>query len=130
MGLIIPARPFESGSRNHFEISMGKSAYKKSKKARLKQEAALRAEKERKKLFPFVVTVKQGCGCCESTMRFKSEASFLEKWQALSLTCMGEITDDTGERFTSLDTFYGYVEGDENGRSLEYLVGQLTRGKY
>lgn len=106
---------------------MAKSLYKKSKAARLKQEKRLKDMKRRNREFPFTVTIRQACGCCESILRFRSEAAFLDKWRNMPLTCSGSIEDDAGRTHTSLDTFYGYVEGDKNGRSLDYLLEQLTK---
>lgn len=105
---------------------MVKSSYKKSKAAREKIRKREEAERKRWRKYPYAVTLRQSCGCCESTLRFKSRESFLAQWNQMQLTSMGEITDDSGARFTNLDTFYGYVEGEENNRGFEYLVKRLS----
>ncbi len=106
---------------------MSKSLFKKSKKQRLKLAKQFEALRKKNREFPYEVTVRLGCGCCENTMKFRSKQSFLEKWQAMPLTCSGEMCDDTDKRVTSIDTFYGYVEGTSNTRSLDYLLEQVTR---
>jgi hypothetical protein len=104
---------------------MGKSLYKKSKQARLKAAKQWQEIKNRKRAFPYVVTIKQCCGCCESTLRFKTEAAFLEQWSKLELTVSGAITDDEGITHKSLDTFYGYCLGSKNDRSIDFLISQI-----
>lgn len=107
---------------------MQKSPFKKSKRQRLKIAKRWEALRKHYQACPFAVTIKAACGCCEFTLRFKSKDSFTERWQALGLTSFGEIIDDTGERFTGLDTYYGYVEGGNNDRGIDYLISQI-KGK-
>jgi len=58
------------------------------------------------------ITIKivNDCGCCYSYLRFDSLASAEQAFKDCGMGNGMSITDDTGETFDGLDTFYGFEE--------------------
>lgn len=74
------------------------------------------------------------CGCCfAETAQFESIETAQVALQKAGLGNGKTITDDAGNVFTGVDTFYGVMEMDEDtSRPLERLLGkviQMERGE-
>lgn len=69
------------------------------------------------------------CGCCfAETAQFESLETAQAALEKAGLGNGRTITDDVGNVFTGVDTFYGVMEMDEDiSRPLERLVRQLTK---
>ena len=105
---------------------MAKSRFKKEKAEKLRARREAQARKRKYAKFRYTVTVRHCCGCCSSTLHFRDAESAKRAFEDAGFTVSGIIIDDTGDKFTSVDTFYGYVEGEQNSRSLDYLFGLLN----
>ena len=103
---------------------MGKSEWRKRRRER--EEKARRLQRAKDKLAPYKVEANQTCGCCSTTLAFKSKASARAAFQKAGLTSFGTITDDLGQVHEGVDTFYGFRLADEKPRSIPWLLGTLT----
>jgi hypothetical protein len=72
----------------------------------------------------YIVTAKNDCGCCETTMHFFGDESAKAAFDKAGLRNMATIVDDAGTEHRGIDTFYGYVPGTENKRGLGYLISK------
>lgn len=65
------------------------------------------------------------CGCCSTTMQFRSLDSAQKAFDAAGLGSGVAITDDAGEVHEGVDTFYGFRQSGEERRGLMFLVSQV-----
>lgn len=106
---------------------MSKSQFKKDKGAKI---AAAKSDKHKKKKYSktrFVVETRKTCGCCTAKMHFFSKESAKKAFQQAGLSSSSTITDDAGDVHNSIDTFYGFREGQAN--KLDYLIDLLRKKK-
>lgn len=104
------------------------SKYKWRQRKAKAAERAAKAEKKRRQLAPYQVKAQLGCGCCDTTMYFKSKASARIAFEKAGLTSAGSITDDLGNIHRGVDTFYGFRRENEPARGIGYLLGRLVDG--
>ena len=106
-----------------------KSKFKADKAAHIRANKAAREHKKKYANARYEVVVKQDCGCCETTMHFKDEASARAAFSKAGLGNGMSITDDAGDVHTGLDTFYGFHAPSEPMRGLGDLIKTLTGEK-
>ena len=74
------------------------------------------------------VYVRMSCGCCEEAMRFESVEGTRKAFAEAGLGNV-TITDDEGNTFTGIDTFYGFsTEAEEmKDRGLGFLLEAVVK---
>lgn len=89
-------------------------------------ERKAKEDKKRHRLAPYIVKAQLCCGCCDTTMHFKSKASARAAFEKAGLTSIGYIVDDLGEMHEGVDTFYGFRGEAEPPRGIGYLMKRLV----
>lgn len=105
---------------------MAKNAFRQAKSAKRKSEAW---EKRRKRRVnakaPFFVTARLSCGCCRTTLHFKSRESAVQAFEIAGCGNSVTVVDDLGVSHKGIDTFYGFW-AEENDKPLERLSDLVT----
>ena len=69
--------------------------------------------------------VRLSCGCCYVDLMFNNDTTAQEALEKAGLGSSKTVIDDTGKIQEGVDTFYGFIIGDDKERPLAALFNSI-----